>query len=457
MTAVAAYLALALACVGVGLGLGRLCRIDVPAPLLGRIALAHTVGAVGLGAAATVLAAAGGPVEPWVAVVAGGAYPVLRLKEVVGPGRPTIATPRTGRVERCLLVGLLALGALVVAAAAVRPLMEIDGWEIWGLKAFALFADGDARGPVFHGIAYTPSHPEYPLLVPGLEALGLGFLGRFDVALVDVPLATVSVSAAVSLWAVLRLRVSGWLAGAVPLAMLGLPATWEELGRNHVDVLLAFLVALGVLCLAVAIDDGDPALARLASVALVGAALTKNEGQLLAVAALATALVFAPTRAVRRKVLAISTPVLAAVVGWAAVLAVRDVETVDFQLGDAVDLRFLSDRSDRVGTAAVRLLTETFSLWLILSLFALAAVAAGLVAGVVRTAGFCLCWCALSLAGFTWIYWISRWPLQEHLDSSATRLVTSVVFGAVAIAPLLLEPALAGAKRARIELYFRAD
>jgi hypothetical protein len=359
--------------------------------------------------------------------------------------------------EKALLVVLVALAAFVVAAAAVRPLMEIDGWEIWGLKAYALFADGDARGQVFHGTAYTPSHPEYPLLVPGLEALGLGFLGRFDVSLVDVPLATVSVTAAISLWAVLRLRVPGWLAASVPVAMLGLPATWEELGRNHVDVPLAFLVALGVLCLALAIEQADSAPARLAAVALVGAAATKNEGQLLAIAALAMAFAFAPTRTIRTRVLAVSMAVLAVVIGWAVVLALRDVETVDFRLGGAFDPQFLADRSERAVVAAERLVTETFSLWLTLSLFALAAIVAGLVAGVIRTAGFCLCWCALSLAGFTWIYWISRWPLQEHLDSSATRLVTSVVFGAVAIAPLLLEPAFAVAKRARVELYSRSD
>ena len=55
----------------------------------------------------------------------------------------------------------------------------------------------------------------------------------------------------------------------------------------------------------------------------------------------------------------------------------------------------------------------------------------------------------VSLTGLTLIYWIDGWPIQLHLDTSAGRVVASVVVGAAIVSPIFLTQALdfVGAQR----------
>ena len=83
--------------------------------------------------------------------------------------------PRKAREERASW--LKAANAAPVAALAFligdalvsvarRPLLEFDGWAIWGMKARALYQLGGTDNPVFTSVAYPPL--QHPLLYPSL-------------------------------------------------------------------------------------------------------------------------------------------------------------------------------------------------------------------------------------------------------------------------------------------------
>src|SRR5207247_10348952 len=81
-----------------------------------------------------------------------------------------------------LLTVAAAVGASVVALRAVgfRPLIEWDGWSIWGRKAEALFYFGHLSTDFFVSPAYTFMHADYPILVPVFESIQFRAMGRID-------------------------------------------------------------------------------------------------------------------------------------------------------------------------------------------------------------------------------------------------------------------------------------
>ena len=55
-----------------------------------------------------------------------------------------------------------------------------------------------------------------------------------------------------------------------------------------------------------------------------------------------------------------------------------------------------------------------------------------------RLALFAGVWAGASLAALTWIYMASPLEYSEYLDSSADRVVSSLVLGAAALVPILV-------------------
>ena len=60
------------------------------------------------------------------------------------------------------LAPLVALLGYALVAVGRRPLLEFDGWAIWGMKARALYQLGGTANPVFTSDAYPPL--QHPLL-----------------------------------------------------------------------------------------------------------------------------------------------------------------------------------------------------------------------------------------------------------------------------------------------------
>jgi hypothetical protein len=213
-------------------------------------------------------------------------------------GRGSQPTPRPQRGRWSALDTLLGAGCLVGIALAAygflcRSIREPhglwDAWAIWNLKARFLFRGGDhwqeALSPLL-----SWSHPDYPLMIPGLIARGWTFSGQETTAIPVATgflftLATVGILTA-ALWR-LRGRSQGFLAG---LVLIGTPFFVAHGAAQYAEIpLAAFMVAsLALLHLGEDATQRAGGLHCLAGLLAGMAAWTKNEG-LLFVLALAAA------------------------------------------------------------------------------------------------------------------------------------------------------------------------
>jgi hypothetical protein len=336
-----------------------------------------------------------------------------------------------------LLAVAAAFGVLAARLLAAKPLLEFDGWAIWATRARALYEFGDPAAPVFT----DPNYPalQYPLLVPALEAVGFRFMGGFDGTLIDLQLLGLAVAFVGGAWSLLRERTRPLLLAAVLLAIVTAPTFTNQLQTNYADVPLAMLLALGLAALAAWLADGDPGLLPAAALFLGAAALTKNEGEMFAVAAYVAA--FAVARAGQRRPLALAAlATLAIELPWRVWVQAKGVKIADYSLANLFDPGYLWESRDRVGPAFEELLFQLRieSSWSFLPWLVLFALVAAVVLRRGRLALFAAAWFALSLAGLLAIYWISRNPITDNLFNSSDRTTVTLMIGSALLVPVLL-------------------
>jgi 4-amino-4-deoxy-L-arabinose transferase-like glycosyltransferase len=346
------------------------------------------------------------------------------------------------------LLGIAPLAPLVIllgyalVAVGRRPLLEFDGWAIWGMKARALYQLGGTDNPVFTTAAYPPL--QHPLLYPSLEAIGFRAMGAFDPALFHVQLVVLGAAFSFALLDLLASRVPLLLAGLVTLAIVSAAGTIQQLASGLADAPLAFFVVLGVVALARWLGTDETPVLACAALFLGAAALTKSEGALFALAAavalLGTLAVWDRARLVRAGLAMAS--VLAVLVPWRIFIAAHHLPNPEYSLGNAADPGYLSDHADRVGPAASgladRIASGRFGFLLVLILLGLAT---ALASRRYRELAFAGAWLALSFLGLVLVYWISNVPVDLTLVWSGDRTVTAIVLGGAALAPLLAAPA----------------
>ena len=422
----------------IGVALLPLLRIArTRTELFGRLGLAYVLGLATTSALAATLALIGVPVglgELVVLALVAVAASWRRLRGLP-PESPERAVPEplvSRGVGVAAFVAALVLLAHALRTFAVRPLVEWDGWAIWGMKARALYDYGGVGHGLFTTQVYGPL--QHPLLLPALEATGFRAMGAFDGTLIHVQLALLAVGFAAGLWTLLRERVPAALAGAAILAIVAADSTLKQLAGNLADIPLAFFVALGVVALARTLLDEQAGLLPFAALMLGAATLTKPEGLLFAVAALVPFVLIARTRASLFTALAVALILLP----WRIFVAVHGLRNPEYSLGDAVDPRYLSDHSGRVRPAFWGVWHQVWSTgWGWLVPLALVAFAGVLLARRWRVVGFAAAWALLSFAGIVLVFWISVVPVELTLRWAAYRTVASLVIGAAALAPLL--------------------
>ena len=125
-------------------------------------------------------------------------------------------------------------------------------------------------------------------------------MGGFDGTLVHLQLLGLAIAFVGGAWVLLREHAPPLLLAATLLAVLTAPAFFGQLQTNFADVPLAMLIALGVAALAAWLRSGAPGLLPAATLFLGAGALTKNEGELFALAAFLAALARGAARAQRR-------------------------------------------------------------------------------------------------------------------------------------------------------------
>jgi hypothetical protein len=422
----------------IGVGLLPLLRVArTTGELLERLPLAYLSGVAATGILAAHLALISVPLGLVELVLLAAVtlflgYRRLGYKSV----RARPAEPLWSRlVEGAALLVAIVLLLQAWRAYEVRPLLEWDGWAIWGTRARALYEFGGATGPVFTSDAYLPL--QHPLLLPVLEATDFRAMGAFDPTLVHVQLALLAIGFLLSFLVLLRDRVPAFLLGLSVLALLAAEPVLQQLSTNLADVPLALFVALGVVGLGRWLQTGERWPLVVGALFLGAGTLTKSEGAFFALAAL---LALVPVAWPRwRELGAAALGVALILLPWRLYVAAHDLPLVEYRFRNALSPGYLSDHADRVGPAARGLADEIFTLeWgLLVPLFLAALVTAGL-ARRYRLVAFASLWAALSFLGLLIIYWISVIPIDLALVWSGSRTIVTIVVGAAALAPLLL-------------------
>jgi hypothetical protein len=423
----------------IGAGLLPLLRIAPDrAALVERLPLAYPVGVAATGILAAHLALVDIPLGLVELVVLAAVVLFLGLRRVRGRtarNSPFLGEPLWSRI----LGGVTLAAALVLLAHAwatyeIRPLLEWDGWAIWGTRSRALYEFGGATGPVFTSDVYLPL--QHPLLLPSLDAIDFRAMGTYDPTLVHVQLALLAFGFLLGFVSLLRDRVPFALVGASALAVLSAEPVLKQLSTGLADVPLAFFVALGLLGTGRWLASGERWALVTGALFLGAATLTKSEGLFFALAAL---LALAPFARGRLRELGVAALAVAAIVlPWRLFVALRDLPLVEYRFRDAVSPGYLSDHADRVGPAVRGLGAELLSSdWGLLVPLFIAAVVAAVLARHYALAGFAVLWAALSFGGLVLVYWISTVPVDLALVWSGDRTIVTVVVGATALAPLL--------------------
>jgi hypothetical protein len=446
---VSGTLAVAVVCGVLGVcGLGVLALLGVArsGPELVRMSpLAPLAGMAWVGIAAATAATAGVPfglVGLLLVTVATCAAGGLRLARADAPRVETAARPAGSWAELALATVSLGVLAVVVgyglATYGVKPLVEYDGWAMWGMKAKAI-AWLDADRAVLASETYERLHLEYPLLLPALHALPIDAAESFASNIVVLNCVAIGLAGLLALWGLMRGRVRAGLLVPFLAAIAAMPAFFVQLGTGYADAPLAVLVAAGVGAAAVWLLDRRAAWLALATLFLAAAALTKNEGLLFALAALVALLSVASGR---RRAVAVSAGVVALVYApWRVYTSVHDLGAGDYDLASSFDPLWVARRLHRAPD----------SVWAVLEragrprevgVLLVVGLACGLLAIVLGRTGigvFATGFAVLSLAGLAWIYVISPLELSSYTSGTAHRVVLSAVIGLAALCPLLLE------------------
>lgn len=201
----------------------------------------------------------------------------LRAKARVDHAAPG-ETSRIPLYLTALFGGAALLGlVLFITHSANKPHGEWDAWSIWNLHARFLYRSGELWKNVF-STKLAWSHPDYPLLLPGVVALCWTLASESTLAPIAVAFLFTFATAGllISSLALLRGRMQALIAGAL---LLGTVEFVEVGAMQYADVPLSFYILATVVLLC--LQDRHPEDARytiLAGLTAGLAAWTKNEG-----------------------------------------------------------------------------------------------------------------------------------------------------------------------------------
>jgi hypothetical protein len=240
---------------------------------------------------------------------------------------------------------------------------------------------GGLDAAVFGNVAYADFHPDYPLLVPALEA----FAFRFDVGVrvVHVEFWLLLAAFTGALVELLRDRVGPLATWAAAIAVAWTPKFGAEALSANADIPLAVFLVLAAL--AAWLWVAEESMPALALVAVFGAAClaTKLEGAPELGIVLAVAFVLALRRSRRRALGLVAAGGIAAAIAllpWRLWTAWHDVPQA-YAAGEVADT-LGSPEASRVPIATLLLLRQLFDpqVWLLLVPLALIALAVAAVA-----------------------------------------------------------------------------
>ncbi len=349
--------------------------------------------------------------------------------------------PSGGGLVATLAVGLLA--APLAARALVEPLVKLDAYSDWSLKARLLYGHGGlllgALDGRLLGAPYASSHREYPLGLPALEALSFHAAGETGARVVHAQMLVLLAAFAATLWSLLRPHVDPLLLGCCLCLLVVAPGLHTQLLAGYADVPVACLWAAASLALVLWLVAGGSDHLLLAGVFAAGALALKQEGLLFDVALLLpVAGALAVARDARRLLglAAVAGGLVLSALPWRIFAHVHDLHDADIAPGP----RRMANQAGELPAITRRLVAElVWTRWpgivplaVLCALVLLSRRATRLLGAVfllVLAAGF------LGLAS---VYWNARVGIPGLLDTSAERVVVAPILAAAAFLPLLL-------------------
>ena len=374
---------------------------------------------------------------------------------------------RPVRYERAAVwAGALVLAGYLELLFLRARLAEPTRWDTWAYwipraKSIVHFGGLDTGPGGFTSFA----NPDYPPLKPALEAVVFRFVGDVDGGVLVVQYWVLAVAFFGAVGALLVDRVRPAVLWPLLAVAALLPAFGSMVGSLLADEPIALLFALAGVCGALWLVDREPRFVALATLFLAAAVLVKNDGVMLL--AVLWVLLAALTRLRPwRELIALAAVPVAALVPWRLWLSANDVpENSAYQLGDLVRPGYLLDRSDRLWTALRELPPYLLDFdRALLTVPVVALVAVVLAARRPALSAYAVGTVVLGLLGFATVYWSSPYALDWYIDTTADRVMTSLLLFAAVVFPLLVseavEPPDAGysdAERARSSAVRAAD
>jgi hypothetical protein len=368
----------------------------------------------------------------------------IRTGATAAPDEIGVPQARGGRPARAPYASWLltpgfafALVAAVVGFGYRSATYPHGGWDaatIWNLRARFLFRGGDHWKDAFSELLGTWTHADYPLLVPGTTARAWSFIGsepQIVPMLVGLLFTLAAAFLLLGALASLRSRGQGLLAGIVLLCSHALVF---EGANQYADVPLAFFMLATFVALALAdtAQEGGAGFLALAGLTSGLAAWTKNEGLLFVLVVLVVhLLVIARLRgwkpALRREGIMLLglAPMLLLIIAFKWGIAPGNDLLASLNLSEVLDRLTAPWRYGYVIREFVRAFLA-LSGWLIAAplVLALYLLAVGWRVGDEERAsmGTMLVTLGLVLAGYLFIYIVTPYDLEWHVNTSIYRL-----------------------------------
>ena len=343
-----------------------------------------------------------------------------------------------------LLIAAIAAVAAIpfVLRAASEPLTKFDAYADWTLKATFLYGHGGLLSGAFDSDTlssfYLPSHREYPLGLPAVEAFDFHLMGGVDARIIHLQFVLLAAAFAGTIWSLLRHRVPVAPLAATLLLFGVAPGLHTQLLAAYADVPIACLWAASALALGLwLIDDGEDRL-YLGAMLAGGALATKQEGIVLVSAlfvVVAVALALRRSTRTARRFGLVAAGVALSVVPWQWWVRSHHLHDADIapSAGRMVrQVHTVPAIVHRVGAELV---------WLRWPGMVVIAVLVSVLL-IVRqrdpiAIGYLLV-LALSIVGVVVVYWNARIPVGGLLTQSVERVVAAPVLLSVAMLPLLI-------------------
>jgi hypothetical protein len=389
--------------------------------------LAYMSGIASVGVLSTLMLMAGLALRWWQILIL---CALLASLGLVGRERPESPSRKTDRLLAVPFGGLLA-GYLVVlfVQCVFQPLNSWDAWAKWTMKARAIVLLGGLDTAVFANHAYQPLVLDYPMLIPGLEAIDFRFMGRLDSMVIHVQFWLLLVGFLVAAYELLRDRVPQALLWPTLLLVGTAPALADNLTSAYGDAPVAFFFALAAIAAWRYLAAGERRSLWFFGLMAGAAVATKPEGSPFVLGLFVLLIAFSLVR--KRPLVPLVWPALwclISIVPWRIWISDHGIRS-STPIGKGLDPGYLADRFHRVWPS-VRTIVEKAvdGDWL-------AIVPIVLVAGVAVLA-WRRSWSApLFLAGLLavvflsllWAYWVQRPRLNYLLSTSANRTVTTLV------------------------------